>query len=87
MDHELHDLPWDDRDDAQAASDLAGERRERTLNALYNAAMIGVPDEDIRHLCSECGIPWRELEQWTHPVLRMPNQQENQSTLDLQAPF
>jgi len=72
-----------EQDDA-AAADLAGERRERTLLALYSVAMCGmVSEEDIRVLCAETGVTWADLERYTPPILRTTNQPENQPTLDL----
>ena len=61
--------PIDDRDDSDAA-DLAGERRELALMALYSAAMLGLSEQDLKTLCYECGLTYRDLETYTPPILR-----------------
>lgn len=68
---------------AQAADELNAERQELTLRALYNGAMLGMPDEDVRHLLRECGLTWRDLECYVPVALRMPDQPEEPSTLEL----
>ena len=88
FDHELHDLPWDAWDDIvcrtdRAAAELGAERRERTLIALYLAAMFGLAEEDLRHLCSECGLTYSDLERYTPSVLRVSNQPEDNATASL----
>lgn len=69
--------------DDRAAADLSAERRERSLAALYDAAMLGLPNDELRHLCNECGIAWAELEAYTPPLLR-PKQKEDKPALDPQ---
>jgi hypothetical protein len=77
--HDLHDLPWDD----SAAAELGAERRERTLSALYSAAMLGLAEEDLRHLCTEAGVTYADLQQYTPPILRVSNQPEDNATASL----
>ena len=79
FDYDLHDLPWDDR----AASELDAERRERTLSALYSAAMLGLAEDDLRHLCTEAGVTSADLQQYTPPILRVSNQPEDNATASL----
>ena len=71
-----------EQDERAWQDDLAGERQERILNALYNAAMIGVPEDDLRVLCSECGLTYADLEHFTPHVLR-PRLNGGGSTLSL----
>ena len=72
FDYDLHDLPWDDR----AASELGAERRERTLSALYSAAMFGLAEDDLRHLCDSVGLTYADLQQYVPPILRQPHQSQ-----------
>ena len=88
FDYELMDTAWDDderRDDRRNA-ELGAERRERTLSALYSAAMFGLPEDDLRHLCGECGVTYTDLQAWTPPVLRVANQPTGGDATD-QLPF
>ena len=76
----------DDRDDGQAAATdaamLAEERAELSLSALYHAAMLGLPEDELRHLCCECGLSYRELEQYAPPILRTSNQPDGGAAQD-----
>lgn len=49
---------------------LQAERYERAISALYSAAMLGLPEDDLRTLCFETGIAYADLEAWTPPLLR-----------------
>ena len=64
----------DDGQDAAAQQQLEGERRERSLNALYHAAMLGLWDDELAHLVSECGLTVQELRDYRPPILRVSNQ-------------
>jgi hypothetical protein len=75
------DHPVPEQDD-RAAADLAAERQETTLAALYHAAMLGLPEPELRVLCSETGIRWRDLQDYTPPILRL-NEKEDEATLAL----
>ena len=88
FDYELMDTAWDDderRDDRRNA-ELDAERRERTLSALYSAAMLGLAEEDLRHLCTEAGVTYADLERYTPSVLRASNQPTGGDATD-QLPF
>ena len=88
FDYELMDTAWDDderRDDRRNA-ELGAERRERTLSALYSAAMLGLAEEDLRHLCSECGVTYADLQAYIPPILRASNQPTGGDATD-QLPF
>jgi hypothetical protein len=74
---------YDDRDDGQAQAELGAERRETTLRCLYNGAMLGMPDEDVRHLLRECGLTWADIELYTPPILRLSNQPKENASLTL----
>ena len=80
FDYELMDTAWDDderRDDRRNA-ELEAERRERTLSALYSAAMLGLAEEDLRWLIDAAGLTYADLQQYTPPIIRQPHQsQEN----------
>ena len=73
--------PMPEQDDRQWAEELSQERRERAWQALYNAAMIGVQEDDLRVLCSEYGLTYRDLETYTPHILRPTK--ERAPTLDL----
>jgi len=81
MDHDHHEL----HDDSDAA-ELGLARQESTLSALYGAAMLGLPEDDLRHLCGECGVTYPDLQAWTPPVLRVANQPNGGDATD-QLPF
>ena len=88
FDYELMDTAWDDderRDDRRNA-ELEAERRERTLSALYSAAMLGLPEDDLRHLCGECGVTYADLQAYIPPILRASNQPTGGDATD-QLPF
>ena len=74
---------YDLRDDA-AAADLAGERRETTLRAIYHAAMLGLEEAELRLLCAACGLAYADLDAYTPPILRRPQPQPGGDT---DAPF
>ena len=64
--------------DDRAAAELDAERRERTLSALYSAAMLGLAEEDLRWLIDAAGLTYADLQQYTPPIIRQPHQsQEN----------
>ncbi len=82
-------------DDRQWA-ELGAERREATLAALYSAAMRGLPDDDLRHLCGECGVTYEDVTAWVQPVLRPTGRRVSEPweqpiggdpALDQQCPF
>lgn len=60
-----------DQDD-EALAEMGAERYEMSLEAIYHAAMRGLPDDLVRHLLAECGINYAELERYVPMVLRMP---------------
>ena len=72
--------------DDRAAAELEGERRERSLNALYHAAMLGLWDDELAHLVSECGLTMQELRDYRPPILRVANQPTGGDATD-QFPF
>lgn len=69
--------------DQQALHQLMLERQERVTAAIYNAAMLGLPEDDVRVICAEVGITYADLQAYTPPVLRQHNVKENQPALDL----
>ncbi len=56
--------------DDRALADLGMERYEKTLEALYHAQMRCLDDDQLRHLCSECGISYDDLARYVPPILR-----------------
>jgi hypothetical protein len=82
MDNERDAFYAPEQDDA-AAAELAGERIERTLSALYHAAMLGLEEAELRHLCNECGgITYADLQAYTPPILRR-EQEPDEATMSL----
>lgn len=67
---EYDDEPENEMSDKQALHQLMTERHERVTAALYNAAMLGLPPEDLKILCAEVGITYPDLCRYTPPVLR-----------------
>ena len=57
------------------------ERREVTLEALYQANMRGLDQTSLRALCAECGVTVAEVDQYVPIILRPIRRQP---TLDLQ---
>jgi hypothetical protein len=53
------------QDDSAACHQLMLERQEACVDALYDCAMRGVPEDSLRILASECGVPWQYIMQ-TH---------------------
>ncbi len=51
----------DDRDD-RALAELTAEREQLCIDALYEALMLGLPEEQARILARECGIKWAMIE-------------------------
>ena len=76
--------PENDMSDQQAAHQLNVERLERVTAAIYNAAMLGLPEDDVRVICAEVGITYDDLRRYTPPVLRQHSTKEEE--LDT-APF
>lgn len=48
--------------DQAAAHQLELERQERIVDAIYEAAMRGLPEDDCKILCAECGVSWKLIE-------------------------
>jgi hypothetical protein len=36
--------------------------------------MLGLPEDDLRHLCSEAGVTYADLQAYVPPILRVSNQ-------------
>lgn len=73
--------------DDRAAADLSAERYQRSLAALYEAAMLGLQEADLRHLCAECGVTYADLESYVPAILRLNKQKEDTTDNDMQLPF
>lgn len=57
--------------DDRAQAELAAERHQITIAALWHA-MMAVPEELFLHLCFECGIDRKDVEAYKYPLLQMP---------------
>jgi hypothetical protein len=45
--------------------------------------MLGLPEDDLRHLCSEAGVTYADLQAYVPPILRVSNQPEDNATASL----
>lgn len=68
--------------DREALNQLMVERQERVTAAIYNAAMLGLPEDDVRVICAEVGITYADLKAYTPPVLRQHNLKEKPPAFD-----
>lgn len=57
-------------DDRALADQLHAERYERAVAVLYQAAMLGLSEPDLRFLCALCAVKYTDLDGFVPPILR-----------------
>lgn len=60
-------------EDRHAQAQLADEREQMTIAAIWHACMLGLPEDECRLLCAETGVQWLDVTRYTQPALRMDN--------------
>ena len=77
----IDELPVDPHeDDSAAMQTLAHERYTAIVDAIYEAAMRGLPEPMCRLLCSETGVRWTDVQRYQPPYF-IPK--ENSPSLEL----